>query len=163
MHYIVDGHNLIGQSRTIALDDPDDEAQLVAMLHRWVLRHERVRITVVFDGGIYGHPHDLSRPSVRVLFAHSPRDADARIIQLIHAVDEPGRYCVVTSDRAVAGEAAARGIRVLDSARFSAELEQPESSKRRAPARLPSPEPKLPRAEVDDWLRIFGADRSAED
>ncbi len=163
MHYLVDGHNLIGQSRSISLGDPDDEAKLVTLLHRWALRHKQMSLTVVFDGGVYGHPQNLSRPHVRVLFARSPQDADARLIHLIKAVDDPRRFCLVTSDRLVAAEAIARGMRVQDSRSFSMELEAPQSSARRAaPLRRP-PEHRLTPAEVDEWMRLFGADSPTDD
>ncbi len=158
MHYIVDGHNLIGQCRTIRLQDPDDEAKLVDMLHRWVLRQNRKQVTVVFDGGVYGHPQTLDRPAVRAVFAHSPQDADARLARLIEQISDTRGYCVVTSDRAVARVAEARGITVIDATSFATQLEQPERTPRRMVARRQRAEPKLSRNEVDNWLREFGND-----
>lgn len=156
MQYLVDGHNVIGQSRTIRLNQPDDEAQLVAALHRWVLRHRRHEITVVFDRGAYGHPEALDRPGVRAIFAHSPHDADARLLTMIKRVAEPHRYRVVTSDHRIVAAANARGIAVIGAAHFAALLEQPSApSQRRGPRRTRA-EPKLARAEVERWLQEFG-------
>ena len=157
MHYIVDGHNLIGHSRTIQLTDPNDEAKLTDALHRWVLRSGRAQVTVVFDGGVYGHPLRLDRPNVRTVFAHSPRDADTKLIAMIDAITETQGYRIVTSDRIVAAAAKARGVQVITSAQFAAELEQP-AKPRRIPARKQRPEQKLPRTEVEEWLRLFGED-----
>ncbi|HEX6293182.1 MAG TPA: NYN domain-containing protein [Herpetosiphonaceae bacterium] len=158
MHYIIDGHNLIGQCRTIRLTDPDDEARLVDYLHRWVLRHHRHRITVVFDGGVYGHPQALEPPGIRAVFARSPQDADERLIRLIDRVTEPRQYRVVTSDRSVATVAHARQIEVIRAERFAAQLEQPTSPARSRRPQRPRPEPKLSKAEVDRWLKEFGVD-----
>lgn len=157
MHYLIDGHNLIGQCRTIHLDDPDDEAKLVDALHRWVLRWRHHQVTVVFDGSVPGYPRVLDRSGVRVLFARSPADADARLIQLIKRINSPQGYRVVSSDHAVAAAARERGIEVIRADAFAAELETPRPMRRRGPSR-PRPEPKLPRAEVDAWLREFGVD-----
>ena len=162
MHYIVDGHNLIGHSRTIRLTDPDDEAQLTDALHRWVLRNKRARITVVFDGGVYGHPLRLDRPNVRTVFARSPQDADTRLIALIQAIAEPQAFRIVTSDRMVAAVAKAHGLQVIDSAQFAAELEQPSKTRHNA-ARKQRTEPKLPRTEVEAWLRLFGEEPPTAD
>lgn len=156
MQYLVDGHNVIGQSRRIRLDQPDDEAQLVAALHRWVLKHRQHEITVIFDGGVYGHPAALDQPGVRTIFAHSPQDADTRLITMIKRVVEPRRYRVVTSDRQIVAAARARGIEVIGSAEFAATLEQPPTRSTRSGSRRVRAEPKLGRAEVKQWLAEFG-------
>lgn len=162
MHYIIDGHNLIGQSRTIRLSDPEDEARLTDLLHRWLLRRTRTQITVVFDRGVYGHPQTLARTDLNVIFEHSPRDADTRILHLIAKAGSPAAVAVVTSDRRVGDAARQRGIRVIASASFAAELESP-SPPARGRAHKRRPEPKLARSEVEQWLRLFGADEAAGD
>lgn len=161
MHYIIDGHNLIGQCRTIRLADPDDEARLAELLHRWLLRRPRTTLTVVFDRGVYGHPQSLSRTDLQVIFEHSPRDADTRILHLIAGAADPRRVAVVTADRRVADAARARGLKVVASAAFAAELEAPPTAHARGRAARNRPEPKLSRTEVDQWLRLFGADDEA--
>jgi uncharacterized protein len=158
MHYIIDGHNLIGRCRTIRLGAADDEAQLVRYLHRWVLRHQRHRVTVIFDGGVYGHPQALEPPGVRSIFAYSPQDADSRLIKLITQVTEPHQYRVVTSDRSVAAVARTQKIDVISAESFASELEQPTRPTRPQQRRRVQPEPKLSKAEVDRWLREFGVE-----
>lgn len=158
MHYIIDGHNLIGRCRTIRLGDADDEAQLVRYLHRWVLRNQRHRVTVIFDGGVYGHPQALHPPGVTSIFAYSPQDADTRLIRLIKQVTEPRQYRVVTSDRSVAAVARAQKIEVISAELFAGQIEQPTSPQRsRARSRV-QPEPRLSKAEVDRWLKEFGVE-----
>lgn len=156
MHYIIDGHNLIGRCRTIRLGDPDDEAQLVDYLHRWLLRHPQHSITVVFDGGVYGHPQPLDRPGLRAVFAHSPQDADTRLVTLIKRLEEPQRYRVVSADRAIMTAARERRLEVIDSSQFAAQIERSTTTSRPGKARRPRLEPKVSRAEVDQWLREFG-------
>jgi hypothetical protein len=158
MHYIIDGHNLIGRCQTIRLGDPDDEAQLIDHLHRWLLRHPQHSITVVFDGGVYGHPQQLGRAGIRTLFAHSPQDADARLVKLIERVQQPQQYRVVSSDHAVGGPARERGVQVIDASEFAAQIERPSYSRKPSKWRRPRIEPKVSNAEVDQWLREFGVE-----
>lgn len=120
------------------------------------------RVTVVFDGGVYGHPHSLERPNVRTVFAHSPQDADTRLIALIQTITEPSAFRVVSSDHMVAAAAQAKRVQVITSIQFAAELEQP-SKRQRRPARKQRPEAKLPRTEVEDWLRLFGKEPPTTD
>lgn len=160
MHYLVDGHNLIGKCRTLRLGDPDDEAQLIALLHRWVVRRGKHQMTVVFDGGVYGHPATLDRPGIRAVFAYSPQDADTRLITMIERISEPSRYRAVSSDHAITRAAAHRNIAVIDAAAFAAEIEQPirqNAASLRSTPRRPRPEPKVVKTEVEYWLREFGA------
>ena len=156
MHFLLDGHNLIGQMPEIALDDPDDEAKLVDLLHRFVLRHARHQVTVVFDGGTYGNARMRDPERVRSVFARSPTDADSRLIRMLGACANPDGYTLVSADRAVTAAAVTRGVKVMSPATFRSLLNAPAPTRspRRRHAR---PEPKQPRAAVDEWLRIFGA------
>ena len=158
MHYLVDGHNLISNLPEIDLSDPDDEAKLVELLHRFVLRHPRHRVTVVFDGGVYGHPASLKRERVDVIFAHSPGDADTRLIRLLQTVPHKQGYTLVSADRTITNAAAEQGIAVKSPRVFAVELHAP-SVARPSRSRRPHPEPKPSRAEVDEWLKIFGVDQ----
>lgn len=159
MRYLVDGHNLIGQMPGIDLSDPDDELQLIEALHRWTLGHPRDKITVVFDGGSYGHPPLPKRDRIEVIFAHSPSDADARLIHRLQRLETPQGVTLVSSDRAITAVAVERRVPVKASRQFAAELDAP--AKRPAGglrARRARAEPKLSQAEVDAWLQVFGAD-----
>ena len=160
MHYLVDGHNLIGQMPNIELSDPEDEEKLIALLHRWVLRRPQDRVTVVFDRGDYGHPDRRSPERVEVIFARSPSDADTRLAQRLRGITSPRGYTLVSADRALVEIAEALGIAVKPSAVFAAELNAPAPVARHRPTRRQAqPEPKLPRTDVDAWLRAFGADK----
>ena len=158
MHYLVDGHNLIAHLPGIELSDPEDEAKLVELLHRFVLRHPGHRITVVFDGGVYGHPAPPKRDRVEAIFARSPGDADTRLISLLERATPPQSYTLVSSDRAIAAAAKARRIAAKPSAIFALELQALGSARPRLGRRL-QPEPKPSRAELEEWLKLFGADQ----
>ncbi len=156
MPVLIDGHNLIGQIPTIDIAAPDDEAQLVLLLRRYAARRRERKVVVVFDGGVYGHPGNLNGYGVETYFARSPADADAELIRRIRAVKRRGEWLVVSSDRAVVGEAQARGIAVISSQEFArrlAALDQPRASAREKIGERP-----LSAAEVEEWMCFFGVD-----
>ncbi len=167
MPILIDGHNLIGQIHSISLAAPDDEAQLVLLLRRYANRKRGRRVVVVFDHGVYGHPGNLNGYGVECHFARSPADADKELIRRIRAIKRTEVWQVVTSDRAVAGAARARRITVVSSQVFARRLfshvedHEPEESR-------PDPEKMLkdrqlsPR-EIEEWLRLFGAEDEPED
>jgi hypothetical protein len=118
-------------------------------------------VIVIFDGGVYGHPENLNGYGVEAIFAHAPADADAELIRRIRAVKRHDGWMVVSSDRAVAGEAKIRGIPVLSAQEFArrlAGLDAPAATLRDKRSDRP-----LSKAEVDEWLRLFGVDDDGDD
>lgn len=156
MPILIDGHNLIGQLPEISLADPDDEAKLVMLLRRYATRKRGRRVVVVFDGGVYGHPDNLSGYGVEAHFAKSPSDADRELIKRIRAVRRIDEWIVVSSDRAVAGEARARNIPVLSAQEFARRLQSLDQP--RAGLREKRNDRPLSKAEIEEWMRIFGVD-----
>jgi predicted RNA-binding protein with PIN domain len=153
MPLLIDGHNLIGQTPGISLADADDEAQLVMLLRRYATRKRGRQLVVIFDGGVYGHPHDLNGYGVTCHFAKSPRDADMQLIRRLNALNRPADWTLITSDRAVADAARQRGVRVISSQKFAAQL---------LAADTPTPasddekqEPQLSEQEIEEWLQLF--------
>ncbi|MCS6880954.1 MAG: NYN domain-containing protein [Oscillochloridaceae bacterium] len=160
MPVLIDGHNLIGQIPAIDIADPDDEARLVLLLRRYAARRRGRKVVVVFDHGVYGHPGSLNGYGVEAHFARSPADADAELIRRIRAVRRRDEWLVVSSDRAVVGEARARGIPVISSQEFArrlAALDQPRVSAREKIGERP-----LSPAEVEEWMRFFGFEEEDE-
>jgi len=149
MPYLIDGHNLIGQMDDLHLDDPDDEAKLVARL-RTTCARERKRVTVVFDRGLPGGPSALSGGGVTVVFAPSGGSADGILRERIRSARDPRGLIVVTSDRAVADVARANGARVMGAAAFAAQLDPAPGEDK--------PEGTLSPKEVDAWMREFERD-----
>ena len=46
MHYIIDGHNLIGKMPDISLKDPNDEIKLTMRIKSWVAESKKRQVTV---------------------------------------------------------------------------------------------------------------------
>lgn len=161
MPILIDGHNLIGQLPGVDLSDPDDEAQLVMLLRRYAARRRGRRVVVVFDGGVYGHPDNLNGYGVEARFAKSPADADGELIRRIRAIRRRDEWVVVSSDRAVAGEAQARGIPVLSSQEFARRLQALDLP--RASLRDKRNDRPLTRAEVEEWMRLFGVEEGEDE
>jgi len=161
MPVLIDGHNLIGQLPDISLADPDDEAKLVMLLRRYATKKRGRRVVVIFDGGVYGHPLNLNGYGVEAHFAKAPGDADRELIRRIRAVRRGEEWVVVSSDRAVAGEARARNIPVVSSQEFARRLlalDQP-----RANLNMKRNDRPLSRAEVEEWMRVFGVDEGEDE
>lgn len=155
MRLLVDGHNLIGQWSDIHLDDPHDEAKLVERLRRYRAR-TRASITVIFDGGVpAGRSADLSGGGIRAIFSQPGVPADVLMLRRIRQVRNPHDLTVVTSDAEVAKAARGRGIRVLPSHEFAAELDAPPDAK---PAEAKLADVRLSPQEVKEWLSLFGTE-----
>jgi predicted RNA-binding protein with PIN domain len=161
MPILIDGHNLIGQLPGISLADPDDEAQLVMLLRRYAARRRGRKLIVIFDGGVYGHPENLNGYGVEARFARAPADADAELIRRIRAIRRRDEWLVVSSDRAVAGEAQARGIPVLSAHEFARRLAAMGGPK--ATLRDKRNDRPLSRAEIEEWMRLFGVEEDDDE
>jgi hypothetical protein len=121
-----------------------------------VLRHPRHQVTVVFDGGSYGYPATRDPHRVRTIFARSPGDADTRLIHMLEACSHPAGHTLVSADRAIKAAATARSIAVMPPVQFIGLLNAPPP-RRNNRRHVAQPEPRRPRQEVDEWLRIFGS------
>jgi predicted RNA-binding protein with PIN domain len=153
---LIDGHNLIGRLPDIDLDDPDDEARLVARLRTYCSRRHkrpqkagRARATVVFDGGLPGgRSHPLSGSGVEVIFASPGRTADGILLERIRRARDPRGLTVVTSDDQIISVARARGARVVRSEEFVPELGA-------SPEPQPEKDVHLSANEVEEWMHVF--------
>jgi predicted RNA-binding protein with PIN domain len=146
---LIDGHNLIGRSPEISLQDPDDEAKLVAMLRSYQARTGKA-ITVVFDsGGVFALPRSGRWGAVNVRFAPQGSSADALIARRVRQSRQPESWLVVTSDRELAEAVTTSGARVQSSEAFASELRK---SREVQPGERDAP---LPPEEVEAWLALF--------
>ena len=153
MPLLIDGHNLIGRLPDLRLDDPDDEAKLVARLRTYCAR-TRKRITVVFDRGLPGgHSWELSGGGVEVVFAATGHTADGILCERVRQARDPRGLTIVTSDREVISVAQARGARVVRSEEFVAQLGVKVEAKVEAEVKA---DVRLSAQEVEEWLRMFG-------
>ncbi len=153
---LIDGHNLIAQVPGLSLADPNDEQKLIVMLRQYVAR-KRARIVVVFDSGNPGgRSKELSGGGVTAVFAGSHTIADRVLMERIRELKKPGDWVVVSSDREVQQAAHQRKMTVWGSAEFAKRMGTAAPQMEIEP-----PEPKdtgLTKAEVDEWLRLFGED-----
>jgi predicted RNA-binding protein with PIN domain len=164
MHYIIDGHNLIGKMPDISLKDPNDEIKLTMRIKSWVAESKKRQVTLFFDGGIQGsHQNRLSGRNMKVIFAPSGRTADSLIISQMRKLKNPREYTLVTSDREIIGHAKSLRIRSLLSEEFIERMgfvfkEKPEKApKVEKEAKPDKPDAsKISDAEVQEWLDLFG-------
>ena len=153
MPLLIDGHNLIGQLPGLHLDDPDDEAKLVAQLRTYCAR-EGKRATVVFDHGLPGGwSESLSGGGLRVIFASAGRSADGILRERIRETRDPRGLMVVSSDREVIAAAKAKRVRVMQAEVFAARLDLPPEF-----TDASDDGAQLSSEEVDEWLQVFGAE-----
>jgi len=125
MHIIIDGYNLIRQSKVLSQIDRQDIARGREALIRQLAAYRRLkphRITVVFDGV---RAPELSPPRDRVMgitivFSRGGEFADTVITRM--ARQEGGQAMVVSSDLAIARTAEACGAAVIDSPEFEARM-----------------------------------------
>ncbi len=162
MGYLIDGHNVIGQMRSIRLDDPHDEAKLVLKLMSLCARTGK-RCVVVFDGGLPGGWSHLSTSPVEVVFAAGHTNADRIMMERIRTTRDPGQWIVVSGDREVLAAATARRMTTIRSVDFARQLEDAAAGTKNRPRRDPAshdagavPDPKITPAEVAYWLAQFG-------
>jgi hypothetical protein len=154
MPILIDGHNLIGQSRDLKLSDPDDEAKLVAKLQTYLTKTQK-KITVIFDANPFDKTPQLwetkdERGNLSIRFATRPKKADDVIREIAGETKDRKGLVVVTSDGAVASFARACGIRVQSSSAFYLELQKTIGAKSDEEEK---PEPQ--KSEIDEWLGVF--------
>ncbi|MCB8983139.1 MAG: NYN domain-containing protein [Ardenticatenaceae bacterium] len=165
MHYIIDGHNLIGKMPDISLKDPNDEVRLVLRLKSWVAESKQRQVTLFFDGGVPGGTvNRLSSRNLKVIFAPSGQTADSLIIRHLKKLKNPGGYTLVTSDREIIRVAQAQRIRFLQSEQFIERMgfvfaepkTEKEGEKETAVPPAKPTDPKISEAEIQEWLDLFG-------
>lgn len=153
MHYLIDGHNLIGRMPTLRLDDPNDEAKLLDYLQRYHARTGH-HFTVIFDAGLsYHSPKVKKQGGITIQFASQGQSADQLIIQQVRRVKNPQEMLVVTSDRAVQQAARHAHVRVIAAEEFAQQLltlASPVKKDEDRPVDI-----QLSADEVEAWLEFF--------
>lgn len=125
LHIIIDGYNLIRQSKALSRLDRQDIARgreaLIAQLAAY-RRLKPHRITVVFDGARapeLAPPRDRMK-GISIVFSRGGELADNVITRM--ARQEREQAMVVSSDQAVARAAAAYGAAAIDSLEFESRM-----------------------------------------
>lgn len=160
MHYLIDGHNLIGKMPDIELDDPDDEIKLVLRLRSWTARTRSRRATVIFDHGLPGgQDRGLSTSKVQVIFASTARTADSILIKRIKSARNPREFTIVSSDNHIRRQAEARRMPLLKAEEFVQQLGK--TAKADAGGQVDDADDdsgqELSDAELQMWIDLFGA------
>jgi predicted RNA-binding protein with PIN domain len=155
MHWLIDGHNLIGQMPNLQLSDPNDEEKLLEYLRRYRARTGH-RLTVVFDAGQTFHPAQTKKlGGITVKFVSYGQTADQVIRKQLQKVRNPQGMMVVTSDREIQQAAGQVGIRVITAREFGQQLLQLSSENRSEKDENNQADLHLSADEVEEWLAIF--------
>jgi predicted RNA-binding protein with PIN domain len=142
MPILVDGNNLLH-----SLPPPTRNREQVRRLVLDHCRHERLKITVVFDGPPpSGAPPREELGAVTVVYAGS-KTADDVIIRRLPGGTAARDWVVVTDDRGLQARARDKGASIRTLAEWS--------SKKTAPPPKPRIESKLSSHEVAQWEDYF--------
>jgi predicted RNA-binding protein with PIN domain len=153
MHWLIDGHNLIGQLPGLQLSDPDDEEKLLEYLIRFRAR-TRDKITVFFDpGGSYQSGHKRKHGGITVQFAPSGKTADQLIVNRLRRVKNQQAVRVVSSDQAVQTAARLAGVQAVKAADFGRQLLGGSGGVSSDPGS--QPDVNLSANEINEWLDLF--------
>ena len=153
MPFLVDGHNLIPRLG-LRLDSIDDEMDLVAILQEFA-RLERRQIEIYFDGAPAPHAGTRNLGAVKAHFVPLSQTADNAIRFRLKKLGKAARnWTVVSSDRQVQADARAAHAEVISSDEFVGMIKSANES-----APKTAQERKLPKSEVDEWLKIFSERR----
>jgi predicted RNA-binding protein with PIN domain len=155
MHFLIDGHNLIGHLPGLDLDDPHDEEKLLAHLRRYRARTGH-HLTVFFDPGSSYHPAETKNSGgVTVRFARRGQTADQLILRRLRKVINPQSFMLVTSDRAIRQAAQLAGVRLLTAQEFGQQLLQLSVETKPEEDEDYQADVQLSEDEVAEWLEIF--------
>lgn len=148
MPYLIDGHNLIGQTPGLALSDPEDEQKLILLLRAFLVRTNK-KGTVIFDKkGLPGGGGKWSNNVLEVRFAPLPKTADDLIRERLENDKNARGLVVVSADQEVMAAARRAGAAVKNPVDFAGEMLA-------GPKKLHKKETGLTEAEVAEWERAF--------
>ncbi|NTW04293.1 MAG: hypothetical protein HGA19_24020, partial [Oscillochloris sp.] len=92
----------------------------------------------------------------------SRSDADHELIRRIRVVKRCDEWQVVSSDNAVAGAARAKGVSVVSAQEFARRLESLDAPKPNASLHEKRNDRPLSKAEIAEWMRLFGVSEEEE-
>lgn len=132
-HVIIDGNNLLHAMHAHAPLPNVGRETLVRVIERWA-RGRGCAVSIVFDGPPPrgGMRAQLASKLVGVQFS-APVTADDVIVEMVNAARDPGRVCVVTSDKAIVHAARGRRCQCCGTKPFIDAMFRPDGSQR-APA-----------------------------
>jgi len=150
MPLLIDGNNLLH-----SLPAPERSRLDVRRLVLEAVRHERLQVTVVFDG-----PPPNASPKIehlgRVTIRYSgSSSADDMILRVLPSGGQASQWAVVTDDRELGNRVRDRGGRVLSLGEWH--------SRRPKTPRRPTHEPKLSSHDIANWEGYFANNRDDDD
>lgn len=149
---LIDGNNVMGGRVGWHRDKPAARKKLLEDLAR-LASVKKTRLSVVFDGApdrIF--PEGSTYRGIRIFYARTGSDADARIVEMAESEHNKKNLTVVTSDRALAGRVRVCGVRVMRSGEFRRLLDNVDDPLRGQNASAETG------GEISIWLRYFGVD-----
>ncbi|HSH04455.1 MAG TPA: NYN domain-containing protein [Anaerolineae bacterium] len=158
MHYLIDGHNVIGKLADVNLEDSHDEIELLLRLRSWAAQNKKRHVTLYFDGGLTGGvSKTLSSHHMQVIFASQGQTADDLMIYRIETVKDRTAYTLVSSDQQIIKAAQKRRMKHWPSETLVKQLGlvlQPSEPEKVVTSE--KDDPQLSEAEVAEWLDLFG-------
>ena len=154
MPYLIDGNNLLGSWGGPAV--PGDGRHEVVRRVSAFCRAKGARATIVFDGAPFrAELADQHLGAVAVRFPAQGLDADSLIRTILDAVDRPGDWIVVTSDKPVYSYARTRGARALSAREWNELGRQEGRAPRSLVARDRATDKPDRETDVEGWLKRF--------
>jgi predicted RNA-binding protein with PIN domain len=152
--YLIDGNNLLGSWGGPAV--PGDGRLEVVRRVSAFCRAKGARATIVFDGAPFrAELADQHLGAVTVRFPAQGLDADSLIRTILDAVDRPGDWIVVTSDKPVYSYARTRGARALSAREWNELGRQEGRAPRSLVARDRATDKPDRETDVEGWLKRF--------
>lgn len=157
MPYIIDGHNLIGKTPGLNLEDPEDEKQLIELLQDFCQKKGK-QAEVYFDKGAMGHASARVLGRVTVRFVRDGETADTAISRRLKSPGkEAANWTLVSSDNEVKAAGKRARAKVISSMDFAHQLLNREVSK------VGIDDEPLSSGEVEEWLDLFENGEDEED
>ena len=157
MPYLIDGNNLLGSWGGPAV--PGDGRLEVVRRVSAFCRAKGARATIVFDGAPFRSDlADQHLGAVTVRFPAQGLDADSLIRAILDAVDRPGDWIVVTSDKPVYSYARTRGARALSAREWNELGRQEGRAPRSLVARDRATDKPDRETDVEGWLKRFSGE-----
>lgn len=156
MPTIIDGHNLIPKIPGFNLRAINDEIQLIELLQEYC-RLSRKRVEVYFDNAPPGQSRAKNYGNVTAHFVRQGQTADQAIRDKLSRLGGRARnWTVVSSDREVQSAARAARARAMPAEAFARRIMQ-VLNQEQTPGEMQG-ERSLNPDELEDWLKLFGAD-----
>jgi predicted RNA-binding protein with PIN domain len=151
MHYILDGYNVIGASKSIDLSMPDKENALIQELASFA-QHAKRKLTVVFDGKSpdFKWKSQYRSQGINVVLTDADETADAYIIRHLKKKEHKQSLIVVSSDNEILLAAKHAHVKAIRSSTFWEHVSDTMSEC------SPNTPKTMSEHDVNAWLDIFG-------